>query len=262
MSSTSANGAIISHSMKAFGWICAIVVSVVAVKGHAVAAPPAITWEAFEKGAERGIAAGGDFPLELYRFDLRLFRLAVVLPKGKVPKPQRAEEVIHGAADAVAAVNGGFFDENGRPLGLRIVAGNIVVPLRRNVDWGVLYAAAGRARIVHSSDFVATSDIEAAVQVGPRILIDGVVPKLKPQVARRTAVALNKDGTIVTLVVAREPVDATALGTRLAALGFHSALMLDGGPSTQLAVKLGAANYKEIPGAYPVPDLVAVFRRR
>jgi hypothetical protein len=58
--------------------------------------------------------------------------------------------------------------------------------------------------------------------------------------------------------VAPEPVDAATLGARLAALGFTSALLLDGGPSTQLAVEAGSAG---IPGAYGVPDLLALVRR-
>lgn len=228
------------------------------------APPPGATpvvWKALEPGAERGLTAPGAAPLELYRFDLRHFCLEVVAPKGKVPKPQWARDVVR--AGAAAAVNGGFFDENGRSLGLRIAAGETVIPLRPRVDWGVLTVTAARARIVHSRALVATPGITAAVQVGPRILIDGVVPGLKPQLARRTAIALPEDGRTVTLVVAPEPIDAAALGARLAAMGFHCALMLDGGPSTQLAVRLGTPpEEREVRGAYPVPDLVALFRRR
>lgn len=254
-----------------FRWLLAILVTGGAVSafrfathfdGRAVAAPPPIVWETLEPGAAHAMTAAAP-SLELYRFELKFFRLAVVIPKGPPPSA-RASDVLRGAPDAVAAVNGGFFDEHGRSLGLRIAAGKVVVPLRPHVDWGVLSFAAGRARIVHSSEFVATPDLEAAMQVGPRIVIDGGVPRLKPQSARRTAVALDQEGTTVTLVVAPEPIDATTLGTRLAALGFHSALMLDGGPSTQLAVKLGAkdAPSREIAGAYAVPDLLAVYRRR
>ena len=57
--------------------------------------------------------------------------------------------------------------------------------------------------------------------------------------------------------------DAAVLGSRLAWLGFDSALLLDGGPSTQIAVALGGsgAGALEIPGGYPVPDLLAIVRR-
>ncbi len=89
-----------------------------------------------------------------------------------------------------------------------------------------------------------------------------MVPGLKPQIARRTAVALDEAGTTLTLAVADDPVDAAVLGRRLAAMGFRSALLLDGGPSTQLAVKLPGPSARQISGAYGVPDLVALFRRR
>jgi uncharacterized protein YigE (DUF2233 family) len=168
--------------------------------------------------------------------------------------------VLRDTPDAVAVVNGGFFDDKGAPLGLRIARGKTIVPLRPHVDWGVLLVTRDRARIVHSSELVATAGVEAAIQVGPRILIDGAVPPLKPQLARRTAVALTKDGASLTLVVAPESIDAASLGARLAKLGFSSALLLDGGPSTQLA--LGVGGQGGVAGAYGVPDLLALIRRR
>jgi hypothetical protein len=235
--------------------------------------PPAVVWTPFEPGAERGAVSGGGARLELFRFDLRRFGAKVFILGAGAPKPRpvHAADIVGG--EAVAVANGGFFDEKGAPLGLRISERKVLVPLRRNVDWGVLVVAGKRARIVHTREYAAAPDVDAAIQVGPRILIDGAVPRLKPQVARRTAVALPRDGSSLTLVVAPDPVDAAALGARLAALGFHSALMLDGGPSTQLSVDLGfppdAGVYDfhadprrfEIPGGYPVPDLLVIFRR-
>jgi uncharacterized protein YigE (DUF2233 family) len=218
-------------------------------------------WTTLEPGAEHATTSEGGLALELYRFDLRRFRPAVVMASGR-DRRQSSSDVLHADVAAVAVVNGGFFDDHGRSLGLRISAGKVVVPLRPRVDWGVLFFTSSRARIVHSTEFVASADIEGAVQVGPRILVDGVVPGLKPQVARRTAVALHADGKTLTLAVADGPIDATALGRRLAAMGFRSALLLDGGPSTQLAVRLPGPSARQISGAYGVPDLLALFRRR
>lgn len=233
------------------------------LEGTAAAAPPDVVWTQVEPGVERGSVPAGAAPLELYRFDLARYRVEVVATKGRTPNARSAADVLRDVPDAVAVVNGGFFDENGRSLGLRIAAGEVILPLRRRVDWGVFYVTAARARIVHSREFVVTNEIKAAVQVGPRILIDGVVPPLKPQAARRTAIALDREGATVTLVVAPEAVEAGALGARLRALGFHSALMLDGGPSTQLAVRVGAPPREhQLRGAYAVPDLVVVLRRR
>jgi uncharacterized protein YigE (DUF2233 family) len=236
--------------------------------GDQRAAASAIAWEKLEPGVEHARAyaqedaerGGRSVLFELYRFDLASFRPEVIVSKERPFARLGAGDVLRDTPGAVAVVNGGFFDEKGAPLGLRIARGKTVVPLRPRVDWGVLAIAGGRASIVHSRQFVPAPEIEAAIQVGPRIVVDGVVPRLKPQVARRTAVALPKDGTSMTLVVAPQAVDAAALGARLAELGYHAALMLDGGPSTQLAVSAGGA--RSIPGGYGVPDLLALVRRR
>ncbi|HET6148642.1 MAG TPA: phosphodiester glycosidase family protein [Polyangia bacterium] len=248
-------------------------------------------WRELAPGAERATSDDGDLRLDLLRFDLERFAAEVVVAGRARPAHARiwlpgsghtAVEILRraGPGAVVAVVNGGFFDENGRSLGLRLTHGDVVVPLRGKVDWGVFYIASQRAHIVHSRDFQPRADLEAAIQVGPRILIDGAVPKLKPQLARRTAVALDREGRTVTLVIADQPVDAGSLGKRLAALGFHTALLFDGGPSTQIAAAVGAAvrapapsksgvapasvdaaGQLDIPGGYPVPDLLAIVRR-
>ena len=243
----------------------------------------AVVWKPITPGAERGVADEGDVRLEMLRFDLDRYDAEVVVTGRERPARARvwmpgarhtAAEILRHGTDSkvVAVVNGGFFDENGRSLGLRLTHDVAAVPLRGGVDWGVFYVAGRRAHIVHSREFAAAPGIQAAIQVGPRILIDGVVPRLKPQIARRTAVALDRDGKSVTLVVVQRPIDATALGNRLAACGFHAALLLDGGPSTQLSAAVGVPvtsapdirsgpGRLEIPGAYPVPDLLAIVRR-
>jgi hypothetical protein len=253
-----------------------------AVAGAAGGSTPAATiWTVVAAGAERAAVDDGAVHIDLLRFDLDRFDAEVVVAARERPKHARvwlpgqghtAAEVLHRTPAVVAVVNGGFFDQNGRSLGLRVTHDDIVVPLRGKVDWGVFYVTDHRARIVHSSEFVVRAGIDAAIQVGPRIIVDGAVPKLKPQIARRTAIALDRDGKTLTLAVADHPLEAAALGTRLAALGFHSALLLDGGPSTQIAAAVGGApgasrapadapGQLDIPGGYPVPDLLAIVRR-
>jgi hypothetical protein len=232
----------------------------------------AVVWKTLAPGAERGTSGEAADRLEMFRFDLERYDAEVVVGGRERPAAARvwmagarhsAAEILHRAGGVVAVVNGGFFDDRGRSLGMRLVHGAAAVPFRDHVDWGVFVVADRRARIVHSRDFAVASNIQAAIQVGPRILIAGTVPRLKPQVARRTAVAIDRDGKTVTLIVADAPVDAAVLGSRLASLGFDSALLLDGGPSTQIAVAVGGsrAGALEIPGGYPVPDLLAIVRR-
>jgi uncharacterized protein YigE (DUF2233 family) len=194
---------------------------------------------------------------QLYRFQLRRYRAEVVVTGAE--RPLTAAE-LRRERQAVLAVNGGFFDEQGRPLGLRIASGRTVLGLRPRVDWGVLVLRDGQASIVHSRDYVADPGIKGAIQVGPRILVDGRPTRLKPQVSRRTAVAVDREGRSLTIAVTRRSVGADELAAELAQLGFQNALLLDGGPSSQLSLQLGKAS-AEIWGGYPVPDGLVVQRR-
>jgi uncharacterized protein YigE (DUF2233 family) len=235
---------------------------------HAVEPPRAsLAWVEMAPGASRAeiVAAAGATKILLYRFALAQFRADVVVGAGWPPARETAAALVRRRA-AVAAVNGGFFDERGAPLGLRIASGRKRAPLRPKADWGVLVLGEAGARIVHTRELAGrggragVDDSGGAIQVGPRLLVAGQPLQLKPQIARRTAVALERSGEALTLVVVDEPIDANELAQSLASAGFDSALLLDGGPSTQLSVAVGDAR-ADVPGGYPVPDLLVIVPR-
>jgi hypothetical protein len=214
-------------------------------------------WRTVAPGAEHLQLEDGELRLELLRFDLEKYRPEVVVLGSERP---RTASALREQIGAVAAVNGGFFDEQWRPLGLRIATGKTINGLRPRVDWGVLLVRAGRAEIIHSRDFHADPTILQAIQVGPRLLAGGQALKLKHQLARRTAVALDRDGRSLTLVTADDPADAQELADALVRLGFDAALMFDGGPSSQLSAALGQLRV-ELRGGYAVPDALVMRRR-
>ncbi len=218
------------------------------------AAGAEVRWQPVAEGVERLSLPEGE--AQLFRFQLSRFRAEVVVSGAE--RPQTAAE-IRQQQNAVLVVNGGFFDEQGRSLGLRIARGRTVQGLRPRVDWGVLLLRDGRASIVHSRDFTADPAVTGAIQVGPRILVDGHPTRLKPQTSRRTAVAVDRDGRSLTIVVTRRSIGADELAAALERLGFAQALLLDGGPSTQLSFELGKTSL-EIYGGYPVPDALLVRR--
>jgi hypothetical protein len=217
------------------------------------AAPAA--WQPLGEGAHRLTLPEGE--AQLFRFQLDRFRAEVVVTG--VERPLTAAE-LRKEQRAVLAVNGGFFDEDGRPLGLRIARGRTIKGLRPRVDWGVLLLREGRASIVHSREYAADPVITGAIQVGPRILVDGQPTRLKPQTSRRTAVALDREGRSLTIVVTRRSIGADELAAALERLGYFQALLLDGGPSTQLSLELGKHSL-EVFGGYPVPDGLVVLPR-
>lgn len=196
---------------------------------------------------------------ELFRVDLQRFRASVLVPgpRSSLTAAQAREQAGPGA---VLAVNGGFFDTAWASLGLRIAAGKVVQKLRPRVDWGVLLLREGSASIVHSREYVPDAADRGAIQVGPRLVVEGRVTPLKPQSARRTAVAVDRDGRFLTIAVTRARVEASTLADKLASLGAWWALMLDGGPSTQLSFRSGGRSI-EIAGGYAVPDLLVIGAR-
>jgi len=220
-----------------------------------MAAAAGTPWQAIAPGAER--LRLDDPRLELFRFDLEKYRPEVVVPG---PANPRSASALRAETGAVAAVNGGFFDEKWRSLGMRIARGKTLIGLRPRVDWGVLMVRRGRAQIVHSKEFRPDPTIEEAIQVGPRLLAAGQPMRLKPQSARRTAVALDREGRYLTLVLADAPTSAQRVAETLAELGFDAALMFDGGPSTQLSLELGEVKLT-LMGGYAVPDALIIKRR-
>jgi uncharacterized protein YigE (DUF2233 family) len=223
-----------------------------------LAAPAGDTtlWQPVAPGIERLEITG---QLLAFRFDLARYRAEVVVPGAEAPRTAAELRQQHGA---VLAVNGGFFDERGRPLGLRISRGRSLKALRP-VDWGVLVLSEGEARIVHTREYathVVGKTVQDALQVGPRVLVAGQVPALRPQRSRRTAVAVPADGRSLTVALADRSMSAETMGQLLQGLGFRDALLLDGGPSTQLSFALGQQRL-EYPGAYPVPDGLVVRAR-
>jgi uncharacterized protein YigE (DUF2233 family) len=221
-----------------------------------IAAAPA-AWRPIAPGAEHLRVDEDGLHVELLRFDLVRFRAQVVVLGAD---GARTAAALRDERAVAAVINGGFFDQQWRSLGLRISAGKTVIPLRPRVDWGVLVMRGARATIVHSRDFHPEPAVEEALQVGPRLVAAGQPLKLKPQLARRTAVALDKEGRTLTLAVTTLPVEAQRLADALAQLGFDAALMFDGGPSSQLAAAVGELRL-DLRGAYAVPDVLVIRAR-
>jgi len=215
---------------------------------------------------ERRAVPGTEAMAEVVTVDLTRMQFIPAIAAGHGNGTPRATvDALRRETGAWVMVNGTFFDPQGRALGLLRGAGTPASPLR-SADWGVLEVTrGGRARIVHTRDYAASPDVEFAVQCGPRVVIDGRAPSLKPQRARRTALCL-RDPTHVALVVVDERIEASDLGAWFAAtphaggLGCRDALLLDGGPSTQLSARFPGVEL-EVAGGSPVPNGVGVVPR-
>ncbi len=232
-----------------------------------VAADAAATvWKTLRPGLETARMASASeirpsFTLRVFRLDLERFRVKAADARtyGENIRAASAREMTRRTG-AILAVNASFFDENGRPLGLVISEGKRLNPYR-NADWGVLSISRSRAWLFHTKSWTSghSRATDFALQVGPRIVVDGRSTKLKPQAARRVAVGIPKDRKrLVVAITDSGEAEASDLARLMAApearggLECFEAVLMDGGPSAQLYARSGDFT-ADIPGGWDVP---------
>ncbi len=196
------------------------------------------------------------------RADLAKLRVRVVTAPADRAQWPRAAQVAKREA-AVAAINGGYFDDHNRPLGLVISDHKVVNRLRR-ADWGVFEVRGGRAEVVHTKKFMGTAGVEQALQCGPRLVASGRPTKLKESLpSERAAVGVDEAGRVLLAATTRgrvslqEFADLLARPVSAGGLGCRDATNLDGGPSAQLCIP-GEA---DLPGVYGMPTHLVVEPR-
>jgi len=233
-------------------------------------------WQALAPGlAHRTLVAPGSgllparYSLEAFRVDIARFRPVVADARRGTQRQTATVETLAQERRALLAVNGSYFDEHRRPLGLLVEEGKLIRPLRR-ADWGVLYVRAGKAALVHTREFrergIDPRELEFAIQVGPRLVSGGRTLKLKPQWADRAAIGILPGGELVGVVNRGGAVESNELARVMArspregGLGCREAVMMDGGPSAQLYASVGSFELHR-PGGYGVPIAVAFVKR-
>jgi hypothetical protein len=196
--------------------------------------------------------SGHAFKIDLEEAELRL------VPAGD-PSARRTVEQIVAPYPVVVAVNASFFDKEGRAMGLAVDQGRVMASSKQR-NWGAFVIDGQGGRIILGAEIQDHLAHRLIVQGIPRLLVGGKVPQLKPQIAERTAVCAS--GRVVVLVVSTRA-EATAFARFLAdppdkgGLGCWDALNLDGGPSTQLVVKLPALALS-LPGGWGVPNALVI----
>ncbi|MFC2173130.1 phosphodiester glycosidase family protein [Acidobacteriota bacterium] len=233
---------------------------------------PAWSWTGLDEGLD--IQSGTylsenkqeSFDYDALRIDLARFEIRVIDARECCEGPASVRQMAKETG-ALAVVNGGFFDENEAPLGLIIANSRKMNELRPISWWAVFYIKKNLPAIALTRHFKHDQRITQALQSGPRLLVKGRVPgKLKHQVCRRTAVALDKSGRVILVCTRETKVSASLLGRFLGlsekkgGLGCLDALNLDGGPSSQFYLETGGHRL-HIPGGWPVPNGIGVFRK-
>ena len=185
-----------------------------------------------------------------------------------IDNPSGSENLadVMGRENFIAGVNGGYFDTQFRPLGLRVIDGTTRSPLiRARLLTGVLCASSGGIEIIRLSEFSQKKKCDAGIECGP-FLIDGGMPVRgldQSRRARRTFVAVTRAGN-ATIGVSSD-LSLAELASALAALPdskIWRALNLDGGSSSTFWFRRSGGTPFSIPEEKAVRDFVAVIGKR
>lgn len=196
--------------------------------------------------------------IHVFRIDLKNNKLSLALAKGLTNSPASAENFAKQNS-ALIAINGGFFDKNFQPLGLRINANKQFNPIKYISWWGVFYINKNKAFLSNARNFNKNQNIDFAIQSGPRLIIDNKIPSLKPGYAERSALGITTNNKVIILITQNNPLTTTELAKLMQAepLNCNNALNLDGGSSSQLYANMN--NFKlNVNGFSEVSDAILV----
>jgi len=192
-----------------------------------------------------------------FQINLNRYKLSLVLAQNH----QQRSFFVGPTAEkmnALIAINGGFFSPAFQPLGLRIKNSEILQPLKNTSWWGIFMIQGGRAKILAKQAYRYSKKIDFAVQAGPRLIVDGNIPKLKGKVAQRSAVGITKKGRVIIVITENLGLTTTQLATIMKQnLACDNALNLDGGSSSQLYAHVGEFDLN-IRSIRPVTDMIIV----
>jgi exopolysaccharide biosynthesis protein len=170
--------------------------------------------------------------------------------------------------NCVCGVNGGYFDTEFKPLGLRVADGTIFSPLRRaRLITGILLQSDRGIDVVRAGEFFRTKKIIAAVQSGP-FLVEGskrIRSLNDSQLARRTFAGIATNDHVLLGVCSdvslAELANILATAPIAADLKIRRAMNLDGGSSSAFWFAREDGSAFSISGRKPVRDFVAVVPR-
>lgn len=224
------------------------------------------TWEEVDKGIEYLDIKDNIFSpwshIHAFKINLNYNQLQSISARQLSMTHASADEFAN-RSDALIAINSGFFDEDFHPLGLRVNNFKQYNKLKKISWWGVFYVINNKPHISSYKHYPGNKNVQFAIQSGPRLIIDGKVPSLRPGIAERSAICINKKNELILVVTENSPVTTTALAQIMlnAPLNCRYALNLDGGSSTQLKANLADLKF-QVKGFSHVSDAIIVKRRK
>lgn len=163
---------------------------------------------------------------------------------------------------SVLVINGGFFDVNGKSMGLMIRHGVEANPLRQN-SWPIFLLGGKEAKtpfIVPREEWQKNQkkygNVQLALQVGPRLVVEGKIQSFKESLSdKRSAIGITKEGQLI-IAMSQSPLWLKDWATLLSRYCVN-AMNLDGGGSSQISFHDKGISIN-IDGDTPVPNAISV----
>ncbi|MDO8526307.1 MAG: phosphodiester glycosidase family protein [Deltaproteobacteria bacterium] len=204
--------------------------------------------------------------IHAFQIDPKLFKLSVATAKDQ-NETDSTVRMMAKKSSAILTVNGGFFSPEHRSLGLLMRDGKVINPVHATSWWGIFEISKNKPEIVTVRMFQPNPDIEMALQSGPRLVINGEIPKLKYSVDRRSGIGIRADGNVIIAVTGDKELSMEAFAELFqkpeskGGLDCKNALNLDGGGSTQLYFSWKGLKV-DVLGSSRIANAVAIFPRR
>jgi uncharacterized protein YigE (DUF2233 family) len=200
--------------------------------------------------------------VHVFRVDLKKNQLDMIMANALSLPLASIDEFAH-YSKALLTINGGFFDHNHHPLGLRIGSQQQYNPLKNISWWGVFYIKNKIPYVSSLHQYKDKQHVDFAIQSGPRLLINGYIPSLKMGRAERSALGISPKGQVIILVTENAPMTTTALAELMhfPPLNCKDALNLDGGKSSQLHAHFHSLKL-DVHGFSNVSDAIIVKARK
>lgn len=200
--------------------------------------------------------------IHAFQIDPKKFRMDVVTAADE--KLGDTAEELAKRDKALIVINGGFFTPEHTSIGLIVKNGRTINPIHNTSWWSLFAIIDGKPQILRPSQFRSPEGVQMALQVGPRLVIDGNIPKLKENVATRSAVGITRDGMITIAITSGHGISMGELARRMAlsrwqgGLECIDAMALDGGSSSQMYARIGDFEFSQ-PGLAKITNGLAVF---
>lgn len=247
---------------------CTVSLGAGATPTLAPAVTPADGWRSLGPGLEtRLYAPGGAYPfttLLAVRLDPALMAFRAHYQPGA---PLTVDGWRAALPGAVAVVNANFFDAGAQALGL-VVADGAAFGTAYRGRGGMVQVVGGQVRVRSTvTEPYNGEPLEQAVQAFPMLIEQGraTFSDARPdRASRRTVAGQDAAGSIVLIVTPSFiGMTLTDLAAYLASsdMGLVSAVNLDGGGSTMLAVNAPGFDPIRVPSVDPVPVVLAAYPR-